>query len=83
MINTRDPATHGASDVQAICRMYVDTATATITTFLAARDHVTVSLETADVDFPRFLDRIDAKGYLEAARGEWAVRHNASISAND
>lgn len=58
--------------------MYVDTAIATIEAFLRDRDHMHVALETLDVDFVKFLDRIGAEGDLDAAMDEWGVRHNTS-----
>lgn len=62
-----------------LCRFYVDVVTNNIETFLEHQPHtLDVRLETADVDFPRFLSTIGAEGDLEAAQGEWGVRHNAS-----
>ena len=61
-----------------VCRHYVDTVTANITDFLRDRPHVSVNLETVEVDFPRFLDRIGAEGDRDAAQAEWNILHNAS-----
>ncbi|MEQ7128104.1 hypothetical protein ABN034_26750 [Actinopolymorpha sp. B11F2] len=61
-----------------VCRHYVDTVTANIETFLHGRSAMTMWLESAETDFPAFLDRINAKGDLEAALAEWSVKHNAS-----
>jgi hypothetical protein len=61
-----------------VCRFYVDTVTANISEFLRYRNHATVWLETADHDFPRFLDLIGAQGDHHAAMAEWTTRHNAS-----
>ncbi len=62
-----------------LCRFYVDVVTSNIEAFLEHQPHtLAVRLETADTDFPRFLSMIRAEGDLEAAQGEWGVRHNAS-----
>ena len=67
-----------AEDRLEVCRHYVDTVTANIDDFLSDRDHLTVELETVEVDFTNFLDRIGAEGDRAAALAEWGVRHNAS-----
>jgi outer membrane murein-binding lipoprotein Lpp len=61
-----------------VCRDYVATVNANIEEFLRGRDALTVDLETAKPDFARALDRIGAEGDLEAAVGEWDVRHNVT-----
>ncbi len=65
-----------------VCRDYVDTVTANIELFLADKPNVmTINLESASNDFPRFWSWVGLKGDLSAALREWDVRHNASQSA--
>jgi hypothetical protein len=61
-----------------VSRDYVATVTANIKEFLRGRDAMTVHLATAKSDFPSFLDWIGAEGDLDAAIGEWEIRHNES-----
>lgn len=64
-----------------IARFQVRTMRANIEAALAARPaelRFEIALEEAERVFPAFLERIGAEGNLEAAVGEWAVRHNAS-----
>lgn len=57
---------------------YVDTVTANIEQFLADKpDQITVRLEAARQDFPRFWERIGARGDVAAALAEFDVHHNA------
>jgi hypothetical protein len=65
-----------------ICRDYVDTVTANIELFLADKPNVmTINLEAAIDDFPRFWRWAGLEGDLSAALREWEVRHNASRPA--
>lgn len=61
-----------------VCRFYVDTVNTNITEFLKTRPSMTVQLENVGEDFTEFLNRIDARGDLDAALREWRTRHNAS-----
>lgn len=61
-----------------VCRDYVETVTANIETFCAARPSMTIWLEHAVEEFPVFLDRIGAEGDVQTAVAEFKVRHNAS-----
>ncbi|MGH2934164.1 MAG: hypothetical protein ACRDL2_06570 [Gaiellaceae bacterium] len=62
----------------AASRFMVDSIEANIREFLRDRAHVTVSLESAQDDFRRFWEWIGAAGDLNAALGEWTIRHNAT-----
>lgn len=64
-----------------VCRFYVDTVTANIQEFLRNRAHLRVDTDQPQRDFHPFLDRIGAEGDLDAAMGEWQVRHNSSPTA--
>ncbi|MDN5744085.1 MAG: hypothetical protein L0H31_03070 [Nocardioidaceae bacterium] len=66
-----------------VARFYADTVNANIEEFLKNRPSMTVDLETIETDFPVFLDRIGAEGDLDAAIGEWSVRHNASKTPSE
>jgi len=62
-----------------VCRFYVHTVTKNIEAFLADKTNtMTVLLEDASSWFPTMWDRIDGEGDLDAAIGEFGVRHNAS-----
>lgn len=63
-----------------VCRHYVQTVTANIDEFTRSRPSMSVEVESVEVGFTRFLERIGAEGDRAAALGEWAVRHNASRS---
>ncbi len=61
---------------------YLDTVTSNIDWFLRDKSHcMACRLERIDEDFPRFWQWIGAEGNLQAALGEWQVRHNASVDA--
>ena len=66
-----------------VARFYADTVNSNIEEFLENRPSMTVDLETIDIDFPRFLDRIGAEGDRDAAIAEWSVRHNASKTPSE
>ncbi|HML27585.1 MAG TPA: hypothetical protein PKE16_01870 [Hyphomicrobium sp.] len=58
---------------------FIDTVTKNIEFFLANKSRVmTMRMEDADQQFPKFLEWIGAEGDLDAAANEWTVRHNAS-----
>ena len=58
---------------------YIDTVTANIEHFLRDKPaQMEFSLENARGDFPRFWQRIDAQGDLDAALREWNVAWNAT-----
>lgn len=65
-----------------VCRFYVQTVTANIEEYVRTRPSMQVRVENIGRDFARFLDRIGAAGDLDAAMGEWTVRHNASDEAD-
>lgn len=65
-------------DRRAVCEAYVTTVEENIREFLAGRDWIEIAIESATDDFPSFADRIGALGDIDAARAEFAVRHNAS-----
>lgn len=63
------------------CRDYVNTKNENIRLFLKDKSNVmNFAMESAESDFVEFWDRIGAKGDLEAALGEWRVRHNETPS---
>jgi len=67
------------ADPLELARDYVDAAEANIRLFLKDKPRqLEVCLERAAQDFPRFWQAIGAQGDLDAALGEWQVRHNAS-----
>lgn len=70
-------------DVLGLCRDYVDTVTANVVEFLRDKPHVSVHLETAADDFASFWDWIGAEGALDAALGEWSVKHDAGSPARN
>jgi hypothetical protein len=56
---------------------FIDTVTKNIEFFLSNKSRVmTMRMEDADQQFPKFLEWIGAEGDLAAATGEWSVRHN-------
>lgn len=58
---------------------YIDTVTRNIAFFLRDKPgHMVLRVEEAGRDFPAFWDRIGAKGPLDRALAEFAIRHNAS-----
>lgn len=62
-----------------VCSDYIDTITTNIEVFLEDKPRkMTLELENASEQFPKFLELIGAQGDLEAAVGEWSVKHNAS-----
>jgi hypothetical protein len=64
-----------------VCRFYVDAVTANIDHFLEDKPRkMTIALERIDEAFPAFWEWIGARGDLDAAMGEWTVRHNESRS---
>lgn len=65
-------------DPERVCQFYVETVTANIEEFLKPRPSVTIQLERADHQFPRFVEAIGATGHVAAAFSEWDVKHNAS-----
>lgn len=76
----RDGIAMGASETTRLdlCRDYVSTVNANISSFLKDKSHVQVfELERAADQFPAFLEWIGATGDLKAACGEFSVRHNA------
>jgi hypothetical protein len=66
-----------------VARFMVETIHANIRTFLQHRPHLTVRLEEASSDFAEFWRWVGAEGDLEAALGEWRVRHNARPDVAD
>lgn len=65
------------ADADAITRFYIDTVTANIEDFLRDRQSMTMRLEEMPNIFPQFLNRISAKGDIDAAIKEWSIPHNA------
>lgn len=68
---------HREEDPMEVCLDYCRTVNANIEEFLSVRPNsMTVRLEEIDKAFPRFWERIDAEGDLEASMEEWSVRYN-------
>jgi hypothetical protein len=64
-----------------IVRDMVRTISANIALFLKDKECLPVRLERSGGDFTEFWRWIGAEGDLNAALGEWGIRHNASIAA--
>jgi len=66
------------ADALMVARDYVTTVNSNIRHFLADRHHLTFELEQAARDWPRFWQRIGARGDYAAALATFTVRHNAT-----
>lgn len=67
-----------------VCVDYIHTATTNIEVFLEDKPKkMSLELENASEQFPKFLERIEAEGDLKAAVAEWSVKHNASKKKSD
>ena len=68
-------------DRLAICRDYVDTVNANITSFLSNKPQkMTIHLEQIEAQFPVLWESIQAEGNLEAALATFQQKHNSDSS---
>lgn len=72
------PNQYSEKEMEDVCEYYVQTVKDNIEEFLKTRRHMTVNLEDNGKSFNEFLENIEAKGDLEAAKITWTKVHNKS-----